>query len=100
MQELLGKEIIIFVVGLNEIIVTEVCNACSPYISNFNFKSNLDEKNLYEMNNIKNIIIKKNKVYNFNYIIEQNEENEKINKIHIDINYVEKDKNKNEAKKK
>ena len=87
--------------GLNKIIATEVCNACSPYISNFNFKSNLDEKNLYEMNNIKNIIIKKNKVYNFNYIIEKNEENDNINKINIDIKYIEEDiyiKKKNEIK--
>ena len=85
--------------GLNKIIATEVCNACSPYISNFNFKSNLDEKNLYEMNNIKNIIIKKNKVYNFNYIIEKNEENDNINKINIDIKYIEEDINKKEKKK-
>ena len=80
--------------GLNEIIATEVFYACSPYITNFNFKSNLDEKNLYEMNNVKNIIIKKGKVYYFNYIIEKNEENDKINKINIDIKYIEDDINK------
>ena len=51
------------------------------------------------MNNTNSLIIRKNKICNFNYIIEQNEENKQINKIHIDINYVENDKNKNEAKK-
>ena len=84
---------------LNEVIATEVCNSCTPYISDFTIKSNLDEKNIYKMNNTNSLIIKKNKICNFNYIIEQNEENKQINKIHIDINYVENDKNKNEAKK-
>ena len=40
------------------------------------------------MNNTKNIIVKKNKVYNFNYIIEKNKENYNINKINIDIKYM------------
>jgi len=80
--------------GLNEVIATEVCNACNPYISNFNIKSNLDEKNIYKMNNINDIIIRKNKVCYFNYIIEKNEENENINKINIDIKYIENDINK------
>ena len=84
---------------LNEVIATEVCNSCGAYISDFSIKSNLDEKNIYKMNNTNSLIIRKNKICNFNYIIEQNEENEKINKIHININYVENDKNKNEAKK-
>ena len=51
------------------------------------------------MNNTNSLIIRKNIICNFNNIIEQNEENEKINKIYIDINYIENDKNKNEAKK-
>ncbi len=51
------------------------------------------------MNNTNILIIRKNKICNFNYMIEQNEENEQINKIHIVINYVENDTNKNEAKK-
>ena len=84
---------------LNEVIAIEVCNSCAPYISDFNIKSNLDKKNIYKMNNTNSLIIKKNKICNFNYIIEQNEENKQINKIHIDINYVENDRNKKEAKK-
>ena len=84
--------------GLNEVIATEVCNACNPYISNFNIKSNLDEKNLYKMNNINNIIIRKNKICNFNYIIKKNEENNNINKINIEIKYIENDISKNGEK--
>ena len=83
--------------GLNEVIATEVYNSCIPYLSDFSIISNLDEKNLYK-NDTDNLIIRKNKICNFNFIIEQNEEYNEINKIHIDIKYVENDKNKNDSK--
>ena len=93
--------------GLNEIIATEISNASSPYISNFNIKSPFDEKNLYKTNS-KEIIVKKNKIINYSYIIENKENKEEKenninnNKINIEIKYIENDryKEKDDEKKK
>ena len=82
---------------LNEIIATEVSNASSPYISNFSIKTPFDGDILYKTNNLENIIIKKNKLNNFSYIIENKEKNENgennnvinDNTINIEIKYKE-----------
>ena len=81
--------------GLNEVIANEVNNASCPYISDFDIISSLDKANLYKINSsIK--ILRKNKVNNYCYIIEnKNDNNDKIN---FEIKYSEVDKNKNEMK--
>ena len=81
---------------LNEIIATEVSNASSPYISNFSIKTPFDDEILYKTNSYENIIIKKNKLNNFGYIIENKEKNENNNVINdntikIEIKYKEYD---------
>ena len=90
--------------GLNEIIATEINNASSPYISNFNLKTSIDNKNIYKTNE-EEIIIKKNKIVNFSYIIEKKENKEEKdniineNKINIEIKYIENDRYKKKDKK-
>ena len=90
--------------GLNEIIATEINNASSPYISNFNLKTSIDNKNIYKTNE-EEIIIKKNKIVNFGYIIEKKENKEEKdniineNKINIEIKYIENDRYKKKDKK-
>jgi hypothetical protein len=78
--------------GLNEVIANEVNNASSPYISDFNIISSLDKENLYKTNSpIK--ILKKNKVNNYSYIIENKEETDN-KRIKIEIKYAENKKKK------
>jgi len=86
---------------LNEIIATELSEATSSYISNINFKSSFDDKKYIYKTNSEDIIIKKNRIIDFIYIIENKEEKENnINdkKINIEINYIKKDKNNDEKK--
>ena len=81
--------------GLNEVIATEVSNASSPYISNFNLISPFDNNNKYKLN-LNDIIIKKNKIINYSYILEKKEKEENTineNKINIEIKYIEKNRN-------
>ena len=85
--------------GLNEVIATEVCNACSPYVSDFSIKTNFDDKNLFNINNTNNLIFRKNKIMDFNYIIEKNDGNGDNNKINIDIKYIDNDNNNKDTKK-
>ena len=85
--------------GLNEVIATEVCKACSSYASDFCIKTNLDDKKLYRINNTNNLILRKNKIIDFNYIIEKNEGDNDNNKINIDIKYRDNDNNKKDTKK-
>jgi hypothetical protein len=82
--------------GLNEVIANEVNNASSPYISDFNIISSLDKENLYKTNSLIKIL-RKNKVYNYSYIIENKEETDD-KKLKIEMKYVQNDKNKNEIK--
>ena len=85
--------------GLNEVIATEVCKACNPYVSGFSIKTNLDDKNLYRIDKTNNLIFRKNKILDFNYIIKKNEVNDSNNKINIDIKYTDNDNNKKDTKK-
>ena len=79
--------------------LTEVCKSCNPYVSGFSIKTNLDEKNLYRIDKTNNLIFRKNKIMDFNYIIEKNELNDSNNKINIDIKYTDNDNNKKDTKK-
>ena len=74
--------------GLNSIIVNEINKCISPYISNFNMKSSLDEKYLYKSFEIPEIVRNK-QIINLGYIVEDNDNN----KVKIDIEYFD-DKNK------
>ena len=85
--------------GLNEVIATEVFKACNPYVSGFSIKTNLDDKNLYRIDKTNNLIFRKNKIMDFNYIIEKNEVNDSNNKINIDIKNKDNDNNKKDTKK-
>ena len=78
--------------GLNVIIINEINKCISPYISNFNMKSSLDQNYLYKAFKIPEIVRNK-QVINSGYIVENNKNNEK--NIKIEINYFE-DKNKEE----
>ena len=82
---------------LNQIIATEINNASNSYISNFNIKSSIDDKNIYKTN-IEEIIIKKNRIVNLGYIIENKENNINENKINIEIKYKKYEKNDEEIK--
>ena len=87
---------------LNEIIATELSEATTSYISNINFKSSFDDKKYIYKTNSEDIIIKKNRIIDFIYIIENKEEKENnINdkKINIEINYIKNDKNNDEKNK-
>ena len=70
--------------GLNSIIVNEINKCISPYISNFNMKSSLDEKYLYKAFEIPEIVRNK-QIINLGYIVEDNDNN----KVKIDIEYFE-----------
>lgn len=64
--------------GLNQVIVSTLNTICTPFVTNFEIRSPLDELNLYKINN-KNINIKENSIYKFNYIIDKKlEEKNKI----------------------
>ena len=89
--------------GLNEIIATELYNVTSSSIYNFNLKSSFDNKKyIYKTNseNSGDIIMGKNKITNFSYIIGNKEEENNINenKINVEIKYIENDRNKDEEK--
>ena len=89
---------------LNETIATELSNATGSYIYNFNLKSSFDyKKYIYKTKSedSENIIIKKNRIINFSYIIENKEEKENIDdkKIKIEIKYIENDRNNGEKNK-
>ena len=81
---------------LNKIIATEINNATSPFISNFEINTHFLQDNSYNIN-YKNTIIKKNKVLNFGYVLKQNENN--LNPINFDIKYKENNNRKTEEKK-
>jgi uncharacterized protein YegL len=87
--------------NLNTIIVGELNNAVSSYITNFEIKSFLNDKKNIVKNIIPNVI-RRNKIIDLFFIIDNKEE--KINKnqkkkIIIDISYVEHDTSKKEEKK-
>ena len=63
--------------GLNQVIVSTLNTICTPFVTNFEIRSPLDELNLYKINN-KNINIKENSIYKFNYIIDKKLEEKKI----------------------
>ena len=72
---------------LNEIIVKEIRNTSKPFISHFEMKSNLDEKNLFKIKNEVNIL-RENQIFNIKYIIENKEhldKNIKINKNKFEL---------------
>ena len=62
---------------LNEIIVNDIKNCSKPFKHDFEFTSNLDEKNLFKINN-GITVLKENQIVNMKYIIE--------NKVDIDKN--------------
>ena len=72
---------------LNSIIATEISKSISPYISKLNINTSLDKKDIIKDNKIKNII-REDEIISLNYITKE----EKIDKIKIDINYLEDDK--------
>ena len=73
--------------GINKIIVKEINRAISPFCSNINIKSSLDNENLIKNQPIPNIL-KDNEIINLNYIINNNKES-KNNKINFEINYLD-----------
>ena len=82
--------------GLNEVIANGVNYASSPYISDFDIKSSLDKGNLYKTNSeIK--ILRKNKVNNHSYIIENKKNNNDNDNINFEIKYSKIDIDKNEV---
>jgi hypothetical protein len=66
--------------GINKIIVKEINRAISPFCSNINIKSSLDNENLVKNQSIPNIL-RDNEIINLNYIINNKENNN--NKINI-----------------
>jgi hypothetical protein len=87
--------------NLNTIIVGELNNAVSSYITNFEIKSFLNDKKNIVKNIIPNVI-RRNKITDLFFIIDNKEENINKNhkeKINIDISYVEHDASKKEEKK-
>ena len=73
--------------SLNSIIASEISKAISPYISKLDIKTSLDQIDIIKNNKIKNII-REDEIINLNYITKE----EKVDKIKIDINYLENDK--------
>ena len=69
---------------INSIIVKEIKNAVSPFCSNINFKSSLDDINLIKNKPIN--IMRNNETTNLNYIINNKENN---NKINVELTYLE-----------
>ena len=70
---------------INSIIVKEINKATSPFCSNTNIKSSLDDKNLIKNKSIQNIM-RDNQNINLYYIINNKEINDKIN---IEISHLE-----------
>ena len=63
--------------GLNQIIVKEIKNTSKLILSDIEFTSNLDEKNLYKLDNNKISIQRENQIANIKYIIEDKKEEKK-----------------------
>ena len=68
---------------LNEIIVKELKNASKSFYSDFEFNSNLDENNLYKLNDNKLSTLADNQIVNMKYVIKKKE----IEKIKLNIKY-------------
>ena len=69
---------------LNRVIVNEIKNSSKSYIYDFELKSNLDNNNIYKIND-KISTIKENQIVNTKYIVENKED--KINTIASSIKY-------------
>ena len=82
--------------NLNSIIASEINKATCSYISNLQIKTNLDEKNILKNLTIPNIL-RDNSIVDLYYIIDSN--NSKIDKIEMDIKYIDSTDNKNYEKK-
>ena len=65
---------------LNKVIVNEIKNSSKPFYSDFEFNTNLDENNLYKLNE-KLSIIRENQLVNLKYIIKEEKEKEEKNDI-------------------
>ena len=78
--------------GLNQVIVSNLNNICTSSIYNLEIKSNLDNINLYNTNNIDKVM-KKNKVYRIGYITKEKLPEKKIN---FEIKYKENQKDFNQ----
>ena len=72
--------------GINKIIVKEINRAISPFSSNINIKTSLDNENFVKNQSIPNIL-RDNEIINLNYIINNKENNN--SKINVEINYLE-----------
>ena len=72
--------------GINKIIVKEINRAISPFCSNINIKTSLDNENFVKNQSIPNIL-RDNEIINLNYIINSKENNN--SKINVEINYLE-----------
>ena len=75
---------------LNSVIVNEIKKSISPYITNINIETSLDENNIYKVCEIPKIL-RNNQIVNIGYIVESNgvDNDDKINKINIKMNYLE-----------
>ena len=72
---------------LNKVIVNEIKNSSKPFYSDFEFNTNLDENNLYKLNE-KLSIIRENQLVNLKYIIkEEKEKEEKNDLIKLSLKY-------------
>ena len=74
---------------LNEIIVKEIKNSTNPFYSDFEFSSNLDDKNLYQLKE-KISILKENQMINIKYITQDKKEKDEIEtdkKIKLNLKY-------------
>ena len=74
--------------NLNNIIASEINKASSFYVTNIQIKTNLDDKNILNKNNIPNIL-RDNSITNLYYILDKN-----IDKINLNIKYDDKEENK------
>ena len=75
---------------LNSVIVNEIKKSISPYITNINIETSLDENNIYKVCEIPKIL-RNNQIVNIGYIVKSNgvDNDDKINKINIKMNYLE-----------
>ena len=65
------------IAGLNQIIISNLNDICTSFITNFNINSNLDDINLYNTINVDKVM-KNNKIYRFGYIAKENLSKKKI----------------------
>ena len=65
---------------LNKVIVNEIKNSSKSFYCSFEFNTNLDENNLYKLNE-KLSIIRENQLVNLKYIIKEEKEKEEKNDI-------------------